>query len=72
MQTLLWVPTYNVFSDLATIPISIIIFVLCVITERICLKAGDILRIWHIDEVIEKEVNNDEQDEFLFLVEKVQ
>lgn len=72
MQTLLWVPTYNVFSDLATIPISIIMLVLCVLTEKVCLKAGDILRIWHIDEVIEKEVHNDERDEFLFLVEKVQ
>jgi len=71
MQTLLWVPTYNVFSDLATIPISIIMLVLCVLTEKVCLKAGDILRIWHIDEVIEKEVHNDERDEFLFLVEKV-
>jgi hypothetical protein len=72
MQTLLWVPTYNVFSDLATIPISIIMLILCVLTEKVCLKAGDILRIWHIDEVIEKEVHNDERDEFLFLVEKVQ
>jgi hypothetical protein len=71
MQTLLWVPTYNVFSDLATIPISIIMLILCVLTEKVCLKAGDILRIWHIDEVIEKEVHNDERDEFLFLVEKV-
>jgi len=72
MQTLLWVPTYNVFSDLATIPISIIMLVLCVLTEKVCLKAGDILRIWNIDEVIEKEVHNEERDEFLFLVEKVQ
>jgi hypothetical protein len=46
--------------------------ILCVLTEKVCLKAGDILRIWHIDEVIEKEVHNDERDEFLFLVEKVQ
>ena len=72
IQTLLWVPSYNVFSELATIPISLIIFALCVCTEKLCAKAGDILRIWHIDEVIEKEVHNDDVDEFKFLVKKVQ
>ena len=72
MQTLLWVPTYNCFADQATIPLSLMILLLCFLTEKLCIKAGDILRVWHIDEVIEKEVLVDERDEFITLVNKVQ
>ena len=71
IQVLIWVPNYNPYADNATIPLSIMILLFCIALEKICLKTGNLLGIWKIDEVIENEVPVEERDEFLLLVQKV-
>jgi len=70
MQTLLWVPEYYCFADEATIPVTVVTFLMCWITEKLCIKGGDILQIWKIDEVVENEAAV-ETDQFAHLVQKV-
>jgi len=54
MQTLLWVPNYSCYSDQATLPVTLLVFLVCVLTHKICMLLGRLCGIWRIDEVIER------------------
>jgi hypothetical protein len=51
---LLWAEGYNVFADLGTMPILLSSYALCALLERVCLYCGKCLKIWKIDDSIER------------------
>ena len=72
MQTLLWVPNYSCYSDQATLPVALLVYLVCILTHQMCLVVGRLCGIWHIDEVIEKVTDETESgDDFKYLVKKI-
>jgi len=71
IQTLLWTTDYNIFSDIATLPLVILILLMCVVLQRVGLQIGKLLRIWKIDETIEKLEQNYDEDNFEQLFKRI-
>ena len=45
---------YNLFTDLGTLPVIAFMIAVCVLVHRFCLVTGKVLRIWKIDESVER------------------
>ena len=72
MQTLLYVPNYSCYSDQATLPIVLGVFLTCVCVHRLSIMCGKCCKIWKIDEIIEKVTENaDMGDEFVYLYNRI-
>ena len=72
MQTLLWVPNYSCYSDQATLPVTIMMILLCILMHKLCMMCGKCCKIWKIDEVIEKVADGaDAGDDFLYIINKI-
>ena len=54
IQVLLWAPGYNVFADLGTMPVILTTYALCALLEKGCVAGGLCLRIWKIDDSVER------------------
>jgi len=54
IQTLLWAPNYNLFSDLGTGPVVLSTYAMCIILEKMCVAGGTWFDIWKIDESTER------------------
>jgi hypothetical protein len=71
MQILLGQPDYNIFGDMATIPLIFFMLALSVIVHRFCIWSGHRIRIWYVQAPIDKvEIKKDNTD-ILLLFDRV-
>ena len=71
MQTLLWASGYNVFSDVATIPLICLMLGVCMLVHKAGFYIGKLAKIWKIDETIEKLVDNNNEETIGELFQRV-
>jgi hypothetical protein len=54
IQILLGQKDYNVFGDMATIPLIVFMAGMCVIVHRLCIWFGNAMNIWKVQEPLDK------------------
>lgn len=53
IQSMLWANGYNMFGDFCLIPVCIVVYMFCWLTEYVSIKAGKFFGVWSVDANIE-------------------
>lgn len=71
IQILLGQPDYNIFGDMATIPLMFFMIALCVIVHRFCVWSGHRIKIWYVQTPIDKQEVTIDNTDILQLFDRV-